>query len=581
MLSNNNNFSQTFQSKNIEENYNDERISYKLTLRKQKIKEAIYSKRGVNPQSNYFEIKFDKIKNDLCNEKDILSGKFYNDLEKAYKTNNISELRNLLNSFSFFINNQKMDILKLKEFFSKADSSTNIKNEIKERSCSPLCSLIFEIGINTEDKIIYFFTFKIVLNFSYISDEFCTEIINKKMTNKIMEKLMNFFPIFEKNYKPIINDQVINNEEIEPYIFANTILKIIGNLFMSVDSEQTFEETNIYEKIFYLLYAFDINSFNRENIKVCFEYFDTLIWLIYIILQNSENIESNYEDEIIMILPSLLNIIKALYFTQEIELLESIIDLIQLIIDLDDIFMQKLVELDAINILSLLFRYRFSPEKNNSQIYLNSDIEDKILIILINLFIVDSKYIKNLDLSYFYSMYEKLLDVYKLHHVNHYYIQDGLVQLLANLACFEDVEQIVEKFMMNKKIIITIFKYYYDYHKLQTLQFIDNVLTKQTKEVKDFILNLGAYDIIYKNICEYDGKDSEIINLNVKIFYKLIKDEKVFDINSFLEKIYKTSIPDKIKELYLNKDIQLETDAILKLIITTFENYEKATNINL
>ena len=581
MLSNNNNFSQTFQSKNIEENYNDERISYKLTLRKQKIKEAIYSKRGVNPQSNYFEIKFDKIRNDLCNEKDILSGKFYDDLEKAYKTNNISELRNLLNSFSFFINSQKMDNLKLKEFFSKADSSNNIKNEIKERSCSPLCSLIFEIGINTEDKIIYFFTFKIVLNFSYISDEFCTEIINKKMTNKIMEKLMNFFPIFEKNYKPIINDQVINNEEIEPYIFANTILKIIGNLFMSVDSEQTFEETNIYEKIFYLLYAFDINSFNRENIKVCFEYFDTLIWLINIILQNSENIESNYVDEIIMILPSLLNIIKALYFTQEIELLESIIDLIQLIIDLDDIFIQKLVELDTINILSLLFRYRFSPEKNNSQIYLNSDIEDKILIILINLFIVDSKYIKNLDLSYFYSMYEKLLDVYKLHHVNHYYIQDGLVQLLANLACFEDVEQIVEKFMMNKKIIITIFKYYYDYHKLQTLQFIDNVLTKQTKEVKDFILNLGAYDIIYKNICEYDGKDSEIINLNVKIFYKLIKDEKAFDINSFLEKIYKTSIPDKIKELYLNKDIQLETDAILKLIITTFENYEKATNINL
>jgi len=581
MLSNNNNFSQTFQSKNIEENYNDERISYKLTLRKQKIKEAIYSKRGVNPQSNYFEIKFDKIKNDLCNEKDILSGKFYDDLEKAYKTNNISELRNLLNSFSFFINSQKMDNLKLKEFFSKADSSNNIKNEIKERSCSPLCSLIFEIGINTEDKIIYFFTFKIVLNFSYISDEFCTEIINKKMTNKIMEKLMNFFPIFEKNYKPIINDQVINNEEIEPYIFANTILKIIGNLFMSVDSDQTFEETNIYEKIFYLLYAFDINSFNRENIKVCFEYFDTLIWLIYIILQNSENIESNYEDEIIMILPNLLNIIKALYFTQEIELLESIIDLIQLIIDLDDIFMQKLVELDAINILSLLFRYRFSPGKNNNQINLNSDIEDKILIILINLFIVDSKYIKNLDLSYFYSMYEKLLDVYKLHHVNHYYIQDGLVQLLANLACFEDVEQIVEKFMMNKKIIITIFKYYYDYHKLQTLQFIDNVLTKQTKEVKDFILNLGAYDIIYKNICEYDGKDSEIINLNVKIFYKLIKDEKAFDINSFLEKIYKTSIPDKIKELYLNKDIQLETDAILKLIITTFENYEKDTNINL
>ena len=101
---NNNNFDHFFQPTNTETNYNDERISFKLTLRKQKIKETIYNKRGANSQSNYFEFQFDEIKNDLCNEKDILSGKFYNNLKKAYNTNNTLELKNLLNSFSFFVN---------------------------------------------------------------------------------------------------------------------------------------------------------------------------------------------------------------------------------------------------------------------------------------------------------------------------------------------------------------------------------------------------------------------------------------------------------------------------------------------
>jgi hypothetical protein len=372
---NNNNFNHISQSTNTETNYNDERISYKLTLRKQKIKEAIYSKRGANSQFNYFDFQFNEIKNDLCSEKDILSGKFYNDLEKVFKTNNILELRNLLNSFCFFLKNQQMDKLKMKELLSKADSSINNKNKIEKSSFSPLCSLILEIGIKTEDKIIYLFAFKIILNFSYELNEFCIEIINQKMINKIIEKLMYFFPIFieskiinHDSYKPIINNQEINNEEIEPYIFANTILKLLGNLFMSVDSYQAFEEINFYEKIFYLVYIFDINSFNKENIYFGFDYFNTLTWLTYLILQNLENDINYYEDKITMILPSLLNVIKALYFTQETELLEEILDLINLIIDFDDIFVQKLLELDIINILSLLFGYLFSTEKYNGQI---------------------------------------------------------------------------------------------------------------------------------------------------------------------------------------------------------------------
>jgi hypothetical protein len=275
-----------------------------------------------------------------------------------------------------------------------------------------------------------------------------------------------------------------------------------------------------------------------------------------------------------------LNGIKALYFTQEIDLLEKNIEIINQIIELDTIFLQKFVELDIINILSLLFGYLFNSDKNGSEIKLNSEIIDKILALYIEIFTVDSKYVKNLDMSYFVFVYEKLLDTYKMNHINHYCIQDDLVQLLSNLACFDDIEQIVEKFMMNNKIITIIFKYYYEYHKLKTLSFIGNVMGRQSKGVRDSILKFGGFDIINKNICNYDGNSKEIIASSIKILDKLIEAESLFNVNLLLEKLYKTSVPDKIKALYYEKGIQPETEATLKIIIHIFEKYEKYLDDN-
>jgi hypothetical protein len=193
---------------------------------------------------------------------------------------------------------------------------------------------------------------------------------------------------------------------------------------------------------------------------------------------------------------------------------------------------------------------------------------------------VDSKYVKNLDLSYFVFVYEKLLDIYKMNHINHYCIQDDLVQLLSNLACFDDIEQIVEMIIMNNKILTIIFKYYYEYHKLKTLSFIGNIMGTELKGVRDSILNLGGFDIINKNICNYDGNSKEVIASSVKILYKLIKAESLFNINLLLGKIYKTSIPDKLKVLYYKNDIQPETETTIKLIINIFEIYEKTLEDN-
>ena len=434
--------------------------------------------------------------------------------------------------------------------------------------------MIFEVGLNTDDRTIYVYSFNFIQNFSYISNEFCIEIVNSKMLKKIMDKLIYFFPSFIENkninhqhYKVFKINTENNIDEPVAYIFWSIILKLFGNLFISVDSYQPFEEINFYEKIFFLFYAFDIEIENKKYIKYLYDYMDTLIWLIYNCLKRVKDIKVSYKDKIIMLLPNLLNGIKALYFTQEVDLLEKIPEIINKIIELDTIFLQKIVELDIINIVSLLFGYLFNSDKNGNEIKLNSDIIDKILALYIELFTVNSKYVENLDLSHFVFVYEKLLDIYKKNHINHYCIQADLVQLLSNLANFDDTEQIVEKFLMNNKIITIIFKYYYEYHKLKTLSFIGNVMGRQSKGVRDSILKFGGFDIINKNICNYDGNSKEIIASSIKILDKLIEAESLFNVNLLLEKLYKTSVPDKLKVLYYDNYFQPETQAILQLMI--------------
>jgi hypothetical protein len=103
---------------------------------------------------------------------------------------------------------------------------------------------------------------------------------------------------------------------------------------------------------------------------------------------------------------------------------------------------------------------------------------------------------------------------------------------------------------------------------------------KQLKGVRDSILKLGGFDIINKNINNHDGNSKEVIASSIKILYKLIEAESLFNVNLLLEKLYKTSVPDKLKILYYENDFQPETQAILKLIISIFEEYEKTLDDN-
>ena len=115
----------------------------------------------------------------------------------------------------------------------------------------------------------------------------------------------------------------------------------------------------------------------------------------------------------------------------------------------------------------------------------------------------------------------------------------------------------------------------------------------QSKKVRDFILDLGGFEIIKNNICQNKEINIEIMKISIKALYQLIKAEKSNNIRLLFAKMYFTAIPDKIKELVFDKDINNDNNNenfienenenisfIFKSLINDFEIYEKSLENN-
>lgn len=567
-------------SEKEEESFKEEKLTNRLTLRKKKLQEKLYNKRGIKLINNFH---FANNKNNdkiIFSKEDFLTGELYDNLNNAYKTKNENEIIKILYGLICFSKDKQYNNIEIMNILIRADSSFNIQNNIKSRYF-PLAFLVLEIGINTNNKIIYLYSLNFLLNISFISNDFCKEIINEKILNEIFNKLIYFYPLFIQdknigdNYNNILGIyQEGTSEEATAFFFGSQILKLLGNLYLSVDSYEIFKSIKFYEKIFYLLSVFFLDNENEKYLKYQYEYLDTLLWLLYIIFIKDENISINYSENIFNLIPNLLDYIIALYYTDEVELLEKIIFLIEIISDINKNYLEKIVELDGIKILTNLFEYLFSNE--NVEIKLTPEITDRILGIFINIFTIDSKYFKNFDFSQFSMVYEKLFSMYKFEHSNFYHIQNNLLLILSNIACLNNNEQLICKFIMNNNIINDLFKCYNQYHKLKILLFIDNIMVKQSKRVRDYIMTMGGFDIVKNDLCEYNGNDKNIMKLNIQTLFDIIKAEKPFNNKLLFEKLYNTPIPDKIKEIASNKDLLDESEEIIKSLILDFEKYEKS-----
>ena len=582
--------------KNDENNlsFNQDRINNKLSLRKKKIEEILSSKRNINIINTFQafndsndNLDFISSEHEIIpySKNDFTTGDLYMKLKTYYESKDIDKIREVVNNLVNFFNVKKLDNIELKEYYMK--SGCNINNKEK----FPFAKLLFDIGANTEEKKIFIYCFNFILNFSFISNEFCKELIQEKKIDLILDKLIYFYPIFKDETNSIENIETDNTKiksdatRTESYYFGLQIFRLIGNIYISTENFEQFEMINFYDKIFYLISDFNLEEINLKHKRIFYEYLETLLWLIGLFIQNDENFIKNYQDKLLGIIPYFFNNIKMLYFTQEIDLLDRILEILEILSATNYDFAAQIVDAQGIQILTNLFGYLFSYNKESiEEITLNSEAICKILNIFINIFCLESKYLEYFDdYSSFALVIEKLISLYKLHAKNHFEIQIKLVKLMANLACFSDIEPIITKFITNRNIIKDLFKYYNSFHKKDIILFIDNIIEIQPKKVIDFILDSGGFDIIKNNICNFNDNNTELVKNSIIAFYKLIQKEKGFNIRLFFEKIYNTAIPEKIKEIALNINVddnndENEYENKIKNILYDFEVYENSLN---
>ena len=577
------------------ENFNEERNLNKLSLRKKKINDFIHTKRCsdmniLNTIKNISNETYGTTEHIIFEyeKKDFFTGDIYIKLKKAFESKNDEMIKEILTNINSFYNDKKMDQITSSEIILKC--GTNLTNpEITNKQKFPMASLLFNIGLSTENKLIYVYCFNLLLNFSFSSNEFCQAIYNNENMNLILDKLIHFYPLFIESNIPNNYDELNSLKKIETFFVGGQILKLFGNLFVSTKNHDIFQLNNFYDKTIFLLNTLNLDEKNSKYRTFYYDFLEILIWLITIFCEREENFILNYKDQILNIIPKLLDDIKLLYYTQAKYILDKILELIKYLCGKNSDFAKQTVDADGVKILLNLFAHLFNSNPNTDcDIQLDSYSHDKILEILISIFCLDTDCLNFFDdYSTLALIIEKLIEKYKQHNQNHYEIQKNLINLLSNLACFNDIDDIIKKILLNKNIIMNLFKYFFHSHQFDTIFFISNIMEKQSKNIRDFYIDLGALDIIINCIC--NNQNIIIIKISIKALYQLIKAEKLNNIRALFEALYKTALPEKIKELVYDTNINNEKDNdkfidndsenipnIFKQLINDFEVYEKS-----
>ena len=574
----------TIQEKQIQKIFNEQRNLNKLSLRKKKLNDILFFKRN-NDTYNINAI--NSISNDINNNKYINNNFVYFDLyfnlKNSFDSKNEHNILNILNSFSVFIKSNNITEKEFEESLLKFDYNIN-NNEILLKEKYSFAFLLFNIGIYTKNKYIYIHCFTHLLNFSFISDDFCKEILTISNINLIYAKLIYFYPIFNLNNFDNFNSV----QKVESFYMGGQIFRFFGNLYISSSNNEVFKQIDFYKKIIDLIFILNIDEINSKYNIIYFEFLETLIWILTLFSEKEENFKYEYKIELSKIIPKFLDDIKLLYFSKSFDIIEKILELFTILSDDNPDLIKKFVEGNGFQILLDLIISLFDENINNDvnqKLYKN--IIDKILDILNTIISKETKYFKNFnDYSTLSIVIEKL--IIKFNPKNDFKQQRKLIKILSNLALFNDINDIIAKILLNKNIIKELFQNYYLYHKLDIIVFISNVIEKQSKNVRDFFIENGAFEIIKNNICNDICKDNRIIKLSIKILYQIIKEEKSYDIKLLFEKIYNTAIPDKIKNLvndnninnnldndiFINKSNEKISD-IFNNLINDFEKYEK------
>lgn len=280
------------------------------------------------------------------NKDDFLSGDIYLKLKTANDSKNEKVIINILNNIVLFIKKSNMSNSELIKLLLERRP-----DKVSEKY--PFGLLIYNIGLNTKNKFIYINCFNHLLNFSYISDEFCKEIISILNINLILDKLIYFYPIFKPNIDySNTTDKFNSQQKVEAFFISMQIFRFLGNLYISSNNHDAFKQNNFYNKIIELLYILNIEEEKNSKYNLIYlEFLETLIWLLILFIGNDENFIFVYQNELLVVISKLLNNIKILKVLNANDIIDKILHLLLLSIQKNSELVEQLNYVDCLNVL--------------------------------------------------------------------------------------------------------------------------------------------------------------------------------------------------------------------------------------
>ena len=309
---------------------------------------------------------------------------------------------------------------------------------------------------------------------------------------------------------------------------------------------------------------FNTEDKSNENLS----YLENLLWLLKKFLDQNNEKEINYKENLIESIPKLIKIIRMFYYSNEVNLLFQLLETIYILTTYDMKIIEIIYESGIVSNIYNLFEYLFyeNPEKENP-IILDCDCVNECLKIYINIFsIEDSNILKiyyNNELSL---VINKLVYKYRFYKNNDCNIQDSIINLLFNLACFPEVITI-DNILEDEKMLSLIIKYYSKNNIYKTLIFFDNIINLHPT-LTEKCIDLNLFDVIILGLNEefFGNQKFDILKMEFQILFRLIN----LDLNSKNKKIIRNEFENRnIKEL-LEKIVLNEKNKEMNLLFEQF-----------
>ena len=503
----------------------------KLSLRKKKINNFLMEKRNIinlnNKENNFL----------LNNEKENKFELIKNGRILYFLSESIIEKDE--NKISFYIT---LIFQYFKEYETKSFEKNILLNFTEPNSLS---NLLIEITLSSNNiPILYFSTLNLV-QLTFYSNKLCDELKNNiSLLNHIINKFMTYFS--------------------EEYPLLSNLYIIIGNLLNNQNDYLLLRKSNCFISLFKSIKLFNTEDKSNENLS----YLENLLWLLKKFLDQNNEKEINYKENLIESIPKLIKIIRMFYYSNEVNLLFQLLETIYILTTYDMKIIEIIYESGIVSNIYNLFEYLFyeNPEKENP-IILDCDCVNECLKIYINIFsIEDSNILKiyyNNELSL---VINKLVYKYRFYKNNDCNIQDSIINLLFNLACFPEVITI-DNILEDEKMLSLIIKYYSKNNIYKTLIFFDNIINLHPT-LTEKCIDLNLFDVIILGLNEefFGNQKFDILKMEFQILFRLIN----LDLNSKNKKIIRNEFENRnIKEL-LEKIVLNEKNKEMNLLFEQF-----------